>query len=358
MRLFTLILFISMILNNAAADFYPAVKPRLGATFSQQQCDYLGIDWKDAYEEITSMDFEYLRLGAYWSRIEEKEGIYDFSELDRQLKIAFEKKIKILLTVGMKAPRWPEYYLPVWLKDRILLHKGMNIDEIEEVRVQALKFIRAVVSRYRDDKVIYAWQVENEPFNRAGPLDLWIGKDFLAQEIALVKELDSRKRPIVVNALIISNVFLQFLSRFIYKSDPVEEVIEKADIPAFNVYPVIGHKWWFLKFCFNSGPGRIIPYMQSVALKVNRRGKKAWITELQAEPWEPGKLIHRGKTSALICPLQSYTSLFRDLLPLGFDVVFLWGVEYWYYRKVCYKDSSWMKAMEKIIPEHPSVPAS
>lgn len=356
MRIAAILFLIFIALNNSLPHCYSAEQARLGATFSQQQCEYFGLDWKKAYESIASMDFEFLRLGVYWSRIEKERGKYDFSELDWQLQLALEKKIKVLLTVGMKAPRWPEYYLPAWLKEDIDIHKAGNVAKSEYLRKETLRFIRVVVGRYRDHEAIYAWQVENEPLNRAGPLNLWIGKDLLEEEIDLVKELDTGK-PIVVNALTAPNGFLRFLSRFIYRTDPIEEAIELADIPAFNIYPVIGHKWGALKFCFNAVMGRIAPYMFSILQRANEKEKKAWITELQAEPWEPGKLVHLERGEELICPIQSYTAIFKELRSLDFEVIFLWGVEYWYFRKIQHGDSSWMDAMQEIIPAHPSEPA-
>lgn len=357
MRIHGVILLGTFVFGAALMNAHADNGARLGATFSQQQCEYLNLDWKTAYEEITSMDFEFLRLGAYWSRIEKEKGKYDFSELDWQLQVALEKKIKVVLTVGMKAPRWPEYYLPQWLGNEAGTRKAGIITDNEKVCAETLRFIRVVISRYRDNGAIYAWQVENEPFNRAGPFDWRIGRDFLEQEIAAVRELDRSSRPIVVNVLTTPNSFLRFLSNFIYRADPVEEAIEVADIAAFNLYPVIGHKWWLWRFCFNAASSRMNAYMRSILRSVHAKKKRAWITELQAEPWEPGKLVHAEEDRALICPLQNYTEVFDEMRALGFDTIFLWGVEYWHFRKMKYNDTSWVDAMENIIPPHPSEPA-
>ncbi|MBN2482757.1 MAG: beta-galactosidase [Candidatus Omnitrophica bacterium] len=351
MRLF--ILSAVILLHSVAIGLCPAAEPRLGTTFSQQQCDYLGIDWKETYEEITGMDFEFLRLGAYWSRIEREEGEYDFSELDWQLDIAAQKKIKVLLTVGMKSPRWPEYYLPDWLKVKIRMRRGADITQHEEVRAAVLKFIRKVVGRYREHEAVYAWQIENEPFNHSGPFGWRIGRDFLQEEIALVRRLDPENRPVVVNVLATSNTFLRLLFRLIYRRDPIRETVGIADIPAFNIYPVIGHKWGGMRFCFKTRMEQLVFYIRSLVQKVHGQQKEAWVTELQAEPWEPGKLVHADEEE-LMCPLQSYTSVFKEMASVGFDTVFLWGVEYWYYRKVRHDDPSWMDTMKEIIPAHPS----
>ena len=49
---------------------------RVGTTFSPAQCEYLGLDWKNAYLRILDEEFDLIRLGAYWSEIEKQEGVY------------------------------------------------------------------------------------------------------------------------------------------------------------------------------------------------------------------------------------------------------------------------------------------
>lgn len=155
-----------------------AASIKIGTTFSQVQCEYLGLDWKEAYEKTLSLGFDIIRLGAYWKRIEKREGSYDFSELDWQIEKAKERGIKILLTVGMKAPRWPEYFIPDWVLSKVNLHSGREVSDKAFLRQRALEFIRQVIMRYRIEDSIIAWQVENEPLNRAGPKNLTIGEDF------------------------------------------------------------------------------------------------------------------------------------------------------------------------------------
>ncbi|MDD5584782.1 MAG: beta-galactosidase, partial [Candidatus Omnitrophica bacterium] len=234
------ILTVYMFLTNV--NVYAAAKT--GTTFSQVQCEYFGMDWKEAYKKTLEMDFDVVRLGAYWNRIEREESKYDFSELDWQLKELQGKKTKVLLVVGMKAPRWPEYFIPDWLMRTVKSRHSVNIAANQAIRKHTLTFIEAVVTRYKDNENIVAWQVENEPLNRSGPRNWWISADYLKEEIALVKRLDDTRRPIVVNVLSLPNTFLRFFSRLQYKKNPIYETIDIAQIPAINVYARIGHQFW------------------------------------------------------------------------------------------------------------------
>jgi len=209
MKKYFLIILIFTGTTHCAVPVY-ADDIRTGTTFSQVQCEYLDMDWKDVYLEVLKMDFDVIRLAAYWNRIEKEQGVYDFRELDWQIEKTEEKGVKILLTVGMKAPRWPEYFIPAWVMSKTKVRPGANVANNKTIREDTLSFIEAVIKRYRDKDIIIAWQIENEPFNRSGPKNWWISKDFLMEEMDLVKKLDAKNRPIVINALSLPNAFLRF----------------------------------------------------------------------------------------------------------------------------------------------------
>lgn len=246
----------------------------VGTTFSQVQCEYLELDWKDTYKETLEMNFDVIRLGAYWSRIERKQGVFDFSELDWQLEQARNKDREILLTVGMKAPRWPEYHIPQWLHEKNRSRNGINISENRLIKKHALEFVKQVVIRYSENSNIIAWQVENEPFNRSGPNEWWISEDFLKEEIRIVREIDSRKRPVITNVLSIPNKFLSFFSRFLYIKNPIIKTIDFAEIPALNIYPVVGHKIWNSEICFITQPEERIGYIRNLVCYAESKQKK------------------------------------------------------------------------------------
>lgn len=321
----------------------------VGTTFSQLQCEYLNLDWKETYKKILEMGFDLLRLGAYWNRIEKEEGVYDFRELDWQLSEAGIKKQKVILTVGMKAPRWPEFHLPGWLLEGLRVRPARNVAGHAIVREKTLQFIEAVVTRYKETPEIIAWQVENEPLDRSGPHNWWISRDFLKQEASLVKRIDKKGRPIVLNAATYPNRFLRIFSRLRYTTNPVYQIIELAEIPALNIYSSVGHEVASMKICFFSKPLEYKKYFGDIIAYAKSRDKELWVSELQAEPWEPGQLVHLKEGEAISCSPANYAGTFRDIRSLGIDVILLWGVEYWHYRREAHNDSSWLEEAAAIL---------
>src|SRR5689334_13835364 len=90
---------------------------RLGLTFSPSNAIARGLAWQSAYQQILDLAPALVRIGAYWSEIEATQGVCDFSTLDWLLDQAQQRQQSVVMSVGMKAPRWPEFYLPAWLGD-------------------------------------------------------------------------------------------------------------------------------------------------------------------------------------------------------------------------------------------------
>ncbi|MCF7907465.1 MAG: beta-galactosidase [Candidatus Omnitrophica bacterium] len=340
---FALFIFLLIIPQKTYAE-----EVKVGVTFSQVQCEYLDLNWRKIYKKTMALDLDVIRLGAYWSRIEKSRDKFDFSELDWQIQQAKENNIPVLLTVGMKAPRWPEYFIPAWLMKDLSFRFGSAVSDRKIIKERSLLFIRRVVERYKKEAIIVAWQVENEPLNRAGPKDWRIRNDFLQEEIDLVEKLDTRSRPIVINAMTYLNRILRFFNRLIYTKNPVYQIIDIADIPAFNIYSTIGHKLIGQKICFLTVPQKRLKYLKRFVDYAKAQDKTVWVTELQAEPWEPGELVHIRKEAAITCRAEDFPVSFGELEYLGVDTVFFWGVEYWFYRMQYYKDKSWLDAFEQI----------
>ncbi|MDD5575015.1 MAG: hypothetical protein PHH75_07555, partial [Candidatus Omnitrophica bacterium] len=79
--------------------------------------------------------------------------------------------------------------------------------------------------------------------------------------------------------------------------------------------------------------------------------KDLWVTELQAEPWEPGELVHLAEVKAVTCQPQSFLLTYRELREMGFGKIFFWGAEYWFYRAGVYGDHGWLEAVRQVIKE-------
>lgn len=322
---------------------------RIGTTFSPKQNLYLGLDWKETYRATLGLGFDLIRLGAYWDELEVREDVYRFEDLDWQLREAKAKGVPVLLTVGMKAPRWPEYAIPPWVLRRIRLRKGSEVSRNAYLRERTLRFLQHLVSRYHDEDIIHYWQVENEPLDRAGPGHWWIGGPFLEEEIALVRALDPTGRPVIVNAATYPHRFLRFLTRFFTRHDAIHEALEACDILGLNVYPSIGHQWPWKRSYYRAPAERRLPYLSGILEQAKRRDTPVWVTELQAEPWEPGQLVYLGKPHPPTSHPDMLQPYVQEMRSLGLDTILLWGAEYWYYRKKRYGDTAWWDAVDTLL---------
>ncbi|MBD3380173.1 MAG: hypothetical protein GF408_06905 [Candidatus Omnitrophica bacterium] len=322
---------------------------RIGTTFSPVQREYLEMSGEEVLGSVLEMGFDIIRLGAYWSRIEKKEGVFDFSELDRQIDLAERKKVPVILTVGMKAPRWPEYFIPAWLERKADLPYGRDVSEDSLLRKKTLEFVTRVVKRYREREIIKVWQVENEPLNRFGGRSWYIGRDFLEREVDLVRILDGGRRKILLTAATYPNTLLRILARASVKHDAIEECLELCDIIGYNIYPTVGHRlWWFDLYWKTTEPGRE-KYFTALYEKSLDAGKEPWIVELQAEPWEPGHLVYKKKGHPPSCDPGKAVKAVSEFENIGFDTILLWGAEYWLYCLQAHGDGSWTDAVSGVL---------
>lgn len=321
----------------------------IGTTFSPLQCAYLNEDWQRTYKEVLDMGFDIIRLGAYWDRIEPEQGVFDFSRLDYQIQRAKESGIPVILCVGMKAPRWPEYFIPEWVLAEIRLAYGCDVSKNKYLKDKVLNFIRKTVEYYRNNKTVICWQLENEPLDRAGPKLWYIGKEFLAKEAALIRETDGHNRPILINMATYPNRFLRYLNKLFSKNSPLTEAVEICDILGLNIYPIVGNRCLGINLILRSrGPQRRRYFSDIIDFAV-KKDKAVWITELQAEPWDPGKLVHKDEAEPVTCNPAQITGLFSELKSLGIKTILLWGAEYWFYRQKRFSDQRWIESAQALI---------
>ena len=161
---------------------------RIGATFSATNARWLGLDAEDALARVIELGLDPLRLCGYWDQPPD--------DLDWQLDQATRAGRQVALTIGMKAPRWPEFHLPP--EHPLDLHRGGEVGAHLPIALAAMAQAKAMVERFRDRSAIAWWQVENEPSNKSGPERWWISAKLVAQEVAVVRTLDDR--PVMLTA--------------------------------------------------------------------------------------------------------------------------------------------------------------
>lgn len=309
------LLVIVLYIASRTIPFYN--NPKLGMNFNRAYAQYLGVDWQEAYLAILNdLKAPAVRLSAPWDELEAKEGVYDFSTLDWQIERAKEKNVEVILAIGRKLPRWPECHDPDWLK---------GLDE-KTAQEKLLKLMKTIVERYKNDENITIWQVENEPFA------FWFGicppvdRNFIEQEVNLVHSLDSR--PVMMTES-------GELSTWIAAA-------RRADVLGISLYRIVWNK--------------LIGYFHYHLPIIHYRGKAGllspWvkdfiITELQTEPWSQGDIRKMSSKEAIkaMSPEDIKQSV-AYVKKVGFREVYLWGAEWWYYKKVNGDSIYWDVAKE------------
>jgi hypothetical protein len=306
---------------------HPSEKIEYGYTFSAKYVRELGLDPKDVYEAtLSELNFKKVRLVAYWDEIQaENSAEMDFSDLDWQIEMSKQYGVEeLVVALGQRVPRWPECHVPDWAA-------GLS----KRDRQQSLKeYMTEIVNRYKDEKIITHWQVENEAFFTVYATHicgLEVDEDFIDEEIALVEDLDPT-RPIIMTDS--GNVGLwgrAYKRGDIFGSTFYVYLLNdgKTRTPLTHNFYKIKDLFWSLVF----------------------GEKPVWLIEISVEPWLT--------TSAVEVPISEL----RQRLPLdrvkhilefaedtGFADQYLWGIEWHYYMKQYGHDEYWNFMKEVMNP--------
>jgi hypothetical protein len=311
----------------------PLGQPVYGVDFSCRQAAWLGEDCHAAFTAILGqLQVRHVRLSAYWDEIEPAPGVYDFSGLDWQLAEAARYGARVTLSVGMKAQRAPEYYLPGWVTAGQKIPEGSSPAANPRIAAATLAFVRAVVAHEASQPAIEVWQVENEPYVHFWRTahDWSLPQAFVAQEAGAVRAADPQRRPLLITH-----------ASWLRTDTTWKQILKTADIVGEAVYtkrqrgPIAGIYLWPFKL------GPLTPNLPGQARAAERQGKALWISELQAEPFEAPWVDIRHASS---CNLPSISPLLlQQNLRLadrsGAQRVYLWGAEWWYYCLTVHHDS-------------------
>jgi hypothetical protein len=328
---------------------------KLGFTFSQRQAAYLAVPWDEAYDAALQLAPTILRLGAYWDEIEPTEGTYDWTTLDAQLDRAADLGLDVVLTVGMKAPRWPEFFLPTWLERRVAVGARATVSDCKEVRCRTLEIVERVVRRYRGHEAVAYWQVENEPLDPSGPRHWKIGADVLAQEVGLIRRLDDR--PVIATMFVEVSPMLLTPWRRRVLGARASALLGLADVLGLDLYPIrsfrSGGRNWYVRW-----PGWMWrPALVELWRLAQRMGRRAWIMEAQAEPWEPDRVVYTDERRGRSEHPNTAAATARRLESIGFDTILLWGVEHWHMRRTRHQNTIWWDRMLPFFPRASAAPS-
>jgi hypothetical protein len=321
---------------------------RTGFSFSQQQTEYMDLSYQQTYHGLMQLGPSLVRLAAYWDKMEPAPGVYDFTTLD-WLIANTPPGTRVVLGLGMKAPRWPEFYLPAWLEQANDMPNHARVTDDPQLRAALPDFIQAVVERYRDSPAIAYWQVENEPLDPSGPRQWTIGSDVLAQETALVDRLDSQHRPVLLTTFVSTNPAHQFAATNPGLMNRVQSLLGMADVLGLDVYPVREHDILGKALIFRWPPFIWQQRLRSVQHAARTAGKPVWVTELQAEPWLLTQVVYlQQPPNPGIVPAET-EFLTQEIRADGFPTALFWGAEYWYMRMARFEDRSWWSAAQQLV---------
>ena len=280
---------------------------QFGVDFSQFHSQKMGLNWKDNYiallDDLKVRDF---RILTNWDFIEPGNNVYNFDDLDWQIEQAKERNASISLVIGMKTGRWPECHIPDWAKD---LSKP---DQQQKI----LALLTEIVNRYKGNKTIEDWYVENEPLLPFGNCP-WHDKKFLESEVALVKSLDPNHKVVVTDSgeasfWLVSAQIGDIVGTTLYRR------VWMTQLKSYLTYPIppifYQRKADLIKFLYH---------------------KKVIGTELQAEPWCPNLLYNCSlEEQQKTMNLDQFKANVEFASKTGFDKFYLWGSEWWYWLKV------------------------
>lgn len=298
---------------------------KVGVTFVPQVAEDYELDPKQTMRAlIDELNIKQFRLVSYWDEYEPSPSHYDFTNLDWQFKYAEESNAKISLAIGLRQPRWPECHMPSWA----------SYMPREQWQPLLKDYMKVVIDRYKDSPALESYQLENEYFLKVFGECPDFSRDRLIDEYNFVKQADPSK-PVIVSrsnnavGLPIGQPTPDEFAVSVYK-----RVWDKTITKRYFEYPFPA---WF--YGFLAGAGKIIT------------GKDMIIHEMQAEPWAPveTKEASLEEQDKSLNP-QRLRQRFTYGEATGMREMYMWGAEWWYWRKIKHNDSGvWDVAREEIM---------
>ncbi|OIO45777.1 MAG: hypothetical protein AUJ28_03695 [Parcubacteria group bacterium CG1_02_37_51] len=306
-------------------DFGKNKEIQYGATFSHKYAKELGLDWQEAYVNVLDdLRIKKLRLMAYWDELEMAQGQYTYQELDWLLAMAEQRQVEVILVIGRRQPRWPECHDPVWLDQ----------STTSEQQQAELVMIKSAIKHFQDFDNIIAWQVDNEPFLKVFGICPEFDKDFYQEKIALVQSLD--ERPIIIT--------------------------ESGELSiwagAAKISPIIGtsvyRSTWnpvYGKFFYPLPPAFYV--IKEKLVKMISPLEEVFVSELQLEPWSDRSIVNIPIAEQLqLMSIEKFKDNLVYTRKIGFDSIYLWGVEWWYYLKVSHGITDYWDTAKELIKEN------
>lgn len=290
-------------------------------------------------EVLEATGAKHARISIAWRDVEPAEGEYDFRVVDQLLAAAEAHDARVLLTVGMRGLRHPEFYIPNWAADDVHMPEDAVVSDDPLLRARALRMVEAVVRHIAESPVIEAWGAENEPYVPSKRANWWrLGRDYVQEVAATLRAADPQGRPVVINQA----------QRHLRDTYPAERewILEDADVMGISFYPYRDHPFFGVDVTVPIAElGWIHPNYAAHQREAADAGLEYWITELQGEPWahvDP-RLISPERPSQNLSP-RDIENVVRYGRRTGAQRIYFWGAEWWLYQELHFGDARWLEA--------------
>lgn len=293
-----------------------------GISFNRPYVHELGLDGDKVFDAfLNDLKIRHFRMSAHWTLIEPEKDTYDFSWMDKDLKKVEEVNGDVIFGVGRRLPRWPECHVPRWAQ------KISWEDQKKEIR----EYITAVVNRYKDSPAITHWQVENEPYlsvfayDHCGELD----EAFLAEEIALVKQLDPT-RPVLVTD---SGNLGTWKGAYSHGDAFGTSVYVYFWNPELGQFKTVLPPWFYR--------------VKENLIQLFYGEKETFLIELSLEPWllEPVTEVPVDIQYSRM-DIEKFNEIIEYAKGTRYEQQYLWGGEWWYWLNEHGHPEMWDRAQE------------
>jgi hypothetical protein len=311
----------------------PLSAPMVGFSFSPAALSK-GTNPELALDELlSSLQPDIVRLPVYWSVVAPTPNELDYAAIDGLINTVQahnakkgSRQTRLVLVVGARNLVFPDVHLPKWLATQDV-HALEGLLKTTNYR----RYLETTFQRYDELPLLYAWQLENEPFDNAPLGQLTNGalsQSLMRSEVDLLKSIDPTHE-VVVTTFNSAHVSLDLRG-----ASPMSWLFTRLPgakpaghpLPALTVGDVLGLDLYVVTKATPitdisvgtriSWKDATLDYWQQQA---QQRGKSLWITEMQATPWS-------GTTGFKVEDLIASALAYRGH---QVRVYLLWGVENW-----------------------------
>jgi len=151
---------------ESSRSFFPFGASYYGEAFTKNE-------WETDLSNMRELGFNVFRIAELylgWEWLQPKPDLFHFDELDEIVRIANRNSLKVILGIGTcSPPPWifAKYPDVRYVADDGTVHRSSGVwptacHNHPGFMAEAERFVKEIVTHYRDDPALYAWQLDNE----------------------------------------------------------------------------------------------------------------------------------------------------------------------------------------------------